>query len=73
MNATINDRGSSRHRPRGNTAGSAPKTKDQPLFSLWKDREDMSDPASYVRQLRVPRRAAVEPAVKKHLRVRMPK
>ena len=55
------------------TAGSAPKTKDQPLFSLWKDREDMSDPASYVRQLRVPRRAAVEPAVKKHLRVRMPK
>jgi hypothetical protein len=61
MSATINDRGSSlqhaaratRQRPLGNTAGSAPEAKDQPLFGLWKDREDMSDPASYVRQLRV--------------------
>ena len=31
------------------------KTKDQPLFGLWKDREDMADPASYLRELRKPR------------------
>ena len=33
----------------------ARKTKDQPLFGLWKDREDISDPASYVRRLPLPR------------------
>ena len=33
----------------------APKTKDQPLFGLWKDRDNISDPASYVRRLRLPR------------------
>jgi antitoxin (DNA-binding transcriptional repressor) of toxin-antitoxin stability system len=33
----------------------ARKTKDQPLFGLWKDREDISDPATYVRHLRLPR------------------
>jgi antitoxin (DNA-binding transcriptional repressor) of toxin-antitoxin stability system len=32
-----------------------PKTEDQPLFGLWKDREDMGDPASYLRRLRLPR------------------
>jgi antitoxin (DNA-binding transcriptional repressor) of toxin-antitoxin stability system len=29
-----------------------PKTKDQPLFGLWSDREDLGDPASYLRNLR---------------------
>ncbi len=24
------------------------------MFGMWKDREDMADPASYVRQLRKP-------------------
>lgn len=34
---------------------SAIKTKDQPLFGMWKDRDDLADPASYVRNLRRPR------------------
>jgi antitoxin (DNA-binding transcriptional repressor) of toxin-antitoxin stability system len=60
--------------PIASAAGSAAaKTKDQPMFGLWKDREDMSDPASYLRRLRVPRWAAAQPAVKKQLRVRKPK
>jgi antitoxin (DNA-binding transcriptional repressor) of toxin-antitoxin stability system len=29
-----------------------PETKDQPFFGLWRDRDDMDDPASYVRNLR---------------------
>jgi hypothetical protein len=49
---------------KGNGRGGA-KTEDQPLFGLWKDREDMSDPASYVRDLRLPRRAAAQTSVKK--------
>ena len=32
-----------------------PKTADQPLFGLWNDREDLTDPASWVRNLRQPR------------------
>lgn len=51
----------------------APKTKDQPLFGLWKDREDISDPASYLRRLRFPRGAAAQTAVNKPLRVRKSK
>jgi antitoxin (DNA-binding transcriptional repressor) of toxin-antitoxin stability system len=35
-----------------------PGTKDQPLFGLWKDREDIGDPASYLRRLRLPRALA---------------
>jgi antitoxin (DNA-binding transcriptional repressor) of toxin-antitoxin stability system len=42
-----------------------PKTKDLPLFGLWKDREDMGDPASYIRQLRVPRRALAQTTAEK--------
>lgn len=36
----------------GASGAGAPKTQDQPLFGLWKDREDLSDPASYLRKLR---------------------
>ena len=50
-----------------------PKTKDQPLFGLWKDREDMGDPASYVRHLRLPRRALVQTCVEKQPRLRKSK
>ncbi len=32
-----------------------PKTANQPLFGLWNDREDLTDPASWVRNLRQPR------------------
>jgi antitoxin (DNA-binding transcriptional repressor) of toxin-antitoxin stability system len=51
----------------------APKTADQPLFGLWKDREDLSDPASYVRGLRLPRQIPAQPDVKKQRRARKPK
>ena len=50
-----------------------PKTKDQPLFGLWKDREDMSDPAEYLRRLRLPRRALAQVGIEKQRRVRKSK
>src|ERR1700733_13838857 len=50
----------------------APKTKDQPLFGLWKDREDLSDPASYLRRLRLPR-ALAQTGVKKQRRLQKSK
>src|ERR1700722_17556902 len=34
---------------------SMPKTADQPLFGMWNDREDLTDPASWLRNLRQPR------------------
>jgi antitoxin (DNA-binding transcriptional repressor) of toxin-antitoxin stability system len=43
----------------------APKTKDQPLFGLWKDRKDIGDPAAYIRRLRAPRQTAAQSGVKK--------
>ena len=33
-----------------------PKMRGQPPFGLWKGREDISDPASYLRHLRLARR-----------------
>ena len=50
-----------------------PKTEDQPLFGLWKDREDMSDPAQYVRRLRLPRRAPAPAGIEKQRHLRKPK
>jgi antitoxin (DNA-binding transcriptional repressor) of toxin-antitoxin stability system len=47
-----------------------PKTKEQPLFGLWKDREDISDPDSYLRQLRLPRRAPAQAGIGKQRRLR---
>ncbi|MEZ5451973.1 MAG: DUF2281 domain-containing protein [Thiothrix sp.] len=32
-----------------------PRWSETPLYGLWQDREDMADPAAYVRQLRRPR------------------
>ena len=43
----------------------APKTKDQPLFGLWKDRDDLADPAAYLRNLRHPRRVLAETSIEK--------
>lgn len=37
-----------------------PSTKDQPLFGLWKDRDEMADPVSWVRSLRRPRPAPAQ-------------
>jgi antitoxin (DNA-binding transcriptional repressor) of toxin-antitoxin stability system len=34
------------------SGGGPPKTEDQPFFGLWRDREDLTDPASYLRNLR---------------------
>jgi antitoxin (DNA-binding transcriptional repressor) of toxin-antitoxin stability system len=51
----------------------APKTKDQPLFGLWKDREDITDPASYLRHLRLPRRALAQTSIEKQRRLRKSK
>src|SRR5579872_5140195 len=51
-------------------SGGATKTKDQPLFGLWKDREDMSDPASYLRRLRLSRRALAPVGIEKRRRLR---
>ena len=48
----------------------APKTKDQPLFGLWKDREDISDPAAYLRRLRLPRRTPAPASIGKRPRSR---
>ena len=48
----------------------APKTRDQPLFGLWKDREDISDPASWVRQLRLARRVPAQANSGKEPRLR---
>ena len=43
----------------------APRTTDQPLFGLWKDRDDLTDPASYLRNLRRPRRVLAGAGMKK--------
>jgi antitoxin (DNA-binding transcriptional repressor) of toxin-antitoxin stability system len=51
-------------------SGSAPKTRDQPLFGLWKDRGDMSDPASYLRNLRLPRQVSAQTGMGKQSRLR---
>jgi antitoxin (DNA-binding transcriptional repressor) of toxin-antitoxin stability system len=51
----------------------APKTKDQPLFGIWRDREDITDPASYLRHLRLPRRAFAQTGIEKQLRLRKAK
>ena len=50
-------------------SSAAPKTKDQPLFGLWKDREDISDPAAYLRHLRLPRQAPAQTSIAKQLRL----
>jgi len=52
------------------SSSGAPKTKDQPLFGLWKDRKEMSDPASYLRDLRRPRPAPAQAGTRKQPRSR---
>ena len=34
------------------SGGETPRTEDQPFFGLWRDCEDLADPASYLRNLR---------------------
>jgi antitoxin (DNA-binding transcriptional repressor) of toxin-antitoxin stability system len=41
--------------PSGASAKGSPKTTEQPFFGLWSDRDDLTDPASWVRRVREPR------------------
>ena len=50
----------------------APRTQDQPLFGLWRDREDLADPASYLRNLRRTRSALAQAGGKRQASVRKP-
>ena len=42
---------------------SAAKTEEQPFFGMWSNRDDLSDPASYLRKLRQPRPVFIPPKV----------
>lgn len=48
-------------------------TKDQPLFGMWSNREDLVDPASYLRKLRQGRQVAAHPAQKNRSKRQKPK
>ena len=50
-----------------------PKTADQPLFGLWKDRDDLTDPAYWLRSLRQPRAILSENGIKRQRTARKPK
>lgn len=41
--------------PQANAKVQAEEFVDDPLFGMWRDREDMADVAGYVRELRGPR------------------
>ena len=51
--------------PASGVKTSGVRTQDQPLFGLWKDRDDLTDPASYLRNLRQPRPLPAATSVKK--------
>jgi|HubBroStandDraft_6_1064221.scaffolds.fasta_scaffold312211_3 antitoxin (DNA-binding transcriptional repressor) of toxin-antitoxin stability system len=52
---------------------SAPSIRNQPIFGLWKDRDDLADPAAYVRNLRQPRAVLAQAGGKQTPRARKPK
>jgi antitoxin (DNA-binding transcriptional repressor) of toxin-antitoxin stability system len=41
------------------------KTKDQPLFGLWRDRDELADPVAHVRSLRQPRPVPTQGSIRK--------
>jgi len=49
---TLTNRGVSVARIEPAHNGERPRVKDLEIFGLWSDRDDMSDPAAYVRGLR---------------------
>ena len=51
--------------PVNQAAEAAPRMEDQPIFGMWRDREDMADPVAYVRKLRRPRTALTQARTKK--------
>lgn len=48
--------------PASGVAEDMPKTADQPLFGIWSDRDDLAEPASYIRSLRQPRQLLAKAA-----------
>jgi len=57
----------------GTSDKGAPKTADQPLFSLWKERDDLTDPASWLRSLRQPRAVPGGTSIRKQRTAGKPK
>ena len=57
----------------GSSVGSAVRTTDQPFFGMWSDREELDDPASYVRDLREPRQVLARLPAKKPPSVQKPR
>jgi antitoxin (DNA-binding transcriptional repressor) of toxin-antitoxin stability system len=53
-------------------AGAA-RTGNQPIFGLWKDRDDLTDPAAWVRNLRQPRAVPARSGIKPPRAARKPK
>jgi antitoxin (DNA-binding transcriptional repressor) of toxin-antitoxin stability system len=51
----------------------ASKTADQPLFGLWKDRAELTNPVAWVRTLRQPRAIPATAGDMKHRTSRKPK
>jgi antitoxin (DNA-binding transcriptional repressor) of toxin-antitoxin stability system len=59
--------------PSGASDKGRPKTADQPLFGLWNDREDLTDPAAWLRNLRQPRAVHGDAGVRSKRAARKPK
>jgi antitoxin (DNA-binding transcriptional repressor) of toxin-antitoxin stability system len=59
--------------PSGTSGEGTPKTADQPFFGLWNDRADLTDPATYLRNLRQPRAVLDKTSVKRQRTARKPK
>jgi antitoxin (DNA-binding transcriptional repressor) of toxin-antitoxin stability system len=57
----------------GRSGTGAPKTADQPLFGLWSGRDDLADPASWLRSLRQPRAVPDGTSVRKRRTAAKPK
>jgi antitoxin (DNA-binding transcriptional repressor) of toxin-antitoxin stability system len=53
--------------------GVTPRTADQPFFGVWSDRDDLADPASWVRTLRQPRTVPGETGMKRLRKISQPK
>lgn len=52
--------------PASLTASEAtPRTKDQPLFGMWKDRDELADPTAYIRKVRGPRPVLAKASINK--------
>lgn len=51
----------------------APKTADQPLFGLWRERDDLTNPASWIRSLRQPRVVSGGTSIRKQRTADKPK